>query len=173
MRDRHGMVIAPMTWRFLPLALLLVGGPLLALYLMSPKRPSTPRLAGSWSGTVHITQYSDGLYGSNQAIDDRGTIRFELETYDAFADRFRGEGTITLSDGRARAIRIVRLDQDAPGSPRVSGMIIGDLAKQAEPVVVASAPRDIRGVASATQMTFTVNRDGGLPGYMFDVIVHR
>ena len=135
-----------------------------------------PDLSGEWTGSAHITSYSEGM-GRDSAMDQHGTFSVKLEMYDTFLERYHGQGTLTIGDEIPRTIQITGLSlgdwfkpedaRAAAGALRLPANLGGNLEK-------GSAGDDacsIQGSASLDQIQFkTVANE---VGYSFDVSLHR
>ena len=135
-----------------------------------------PDLSGEWIGTAHITSYANG-YNPATPLDQQGSFSLNLQTYDGFLERYRGQGTFQIGEESSRNIKVTglslgewsttELTQKAGGALRLEANLSGDL-EQKRPSDDATT---IQGRASADRIQFSTVAT--VSGYVFQVDLHR
>jgi hypothetical protein len=144
----------------------------------APAAMSEPDLSGGWVGTAHITSYAEG-YNPATPLDEQATFSLNLQMYDGFLKRYRGQGTFRIGDELPRDVKVTGLSLDPkpsstpesakadPGGFRLEANLRGDLLRDRPSDSVTS----IQGSASSDRIQFTTVAT--MSGYVFQVDLHR
>ncbi len=135
-----------------------------------------PDLSGEWIGAAHITSYADG-YNPAIPVDQQGSFSLNLQMYDGFLERYRGQGTLQIGAESPREIKVTglslgnwstpELTQAAAGGLRLEANLGGDI-KRNRPSDTATS---IQGSASSDRIQFSTVAT--ISGYVFQVDLHR
>jgi hypothetical protein len=90
--------------------------------------PSKTGVAGEWVGTVDIVKGYKQYVGDAPGAHNKAAIRFTLEMYDGFLERYKGKGGEIMIQGedKPRALDIAGFWRPDETDGRIGGTMAGD-----------------------------------------------